>query len=270
MPITLSVAELSNGVRLPYAEQGDRDGAPVVLLHGVTDSWRSFEPVLDHLPAGVHAFALTQRGQGDASRPGSYRLDDLVGDVARFMDAVGLRSATVCGHSMGSIVATRFAIDHPERTDALVVMGGATAFTHLGLEEMDGELATLTADDYVDYLRGFQESTLAQPIAPELLETAVTESAKVSIPTFRALLRDACLVDFSADLGRIAAPTLVVWGERDAICPRSEQDGLIAAIPGARLSVYARAGHAMHWEEPERFAAELAATMPVWTRTASS
>jgi pimeloyl-ACP methyl ester carboxylesterase len=258
MTMILDAAELSGGVRLPYAEQGARDGVPVVLLHGLSDSWRSFEPVLPHLPEAVHAYAVTQRGHGDASRPGCYRLDDLVDDLARFLDAVGLPSAVVCGHSMGSIVATRFAIDHPARTTGLVVMGGAATFAHLGLEGMDDELAALADGEYIDYLRGFQESTLAQPIPAELLETAVSESAKVEIPTFRALLHDVCLVDFASALGAVTAPTLVVWGERDAICPRAEQDALVAAIPCARLSVHRAAGHAMHWEDPVRFAAELA------------
>jgi pimeloyl-ACP methyl ester carboxylesterase len=258
MSITLDAAELSNGVRLPYAERGDRNGVPVVLLHGLSDSCRAFEPVLPHLPRSVHAYAVTQRGQGDASRPGSYRLDDLVDDLARFMDAVGLSSAVVGGHSMGSIVATRFAILHPDRTAGLVVMGGATSFTRVGLEEMKAELAVLAADEYVDYLRGFQESTLARPIPADFLEMVVSESAKVAIPTLRALLDDTCLVDFSSELGTITAPTLLVWGERDAFCSRHEQDGLLAAIAQARLSVYEGAGHAMHWEEPERFAAELA------------
>ena len=61
--------KLSNGVTLPYVEQGDPSGVPVVLLHGITDSWRSFAPVLPSLPASIHAFALTQRGHGDADRP---------------------------------------------------------------------------------------------------------------------------------------------------------------------------------------------------------
>jgi len=252
-------ADLSNHVRLPYAEQGDRDGVPVVLLHGLSDSWRAFEPVLPHLPHSVHAYAVTQRGQGDASRPGSYRLDDLVDDLARFMDAVGLSSAVVGGHSMGSIVATRFAILHPDRTAGLVVMGGATSFTHVGLEEMKAELAELAAEEYDDYLRGFQESTLARPVPADFLEMVVSESAKVAIPTLRALLDDTCLVDFASELATITAPTLLVWGERDAFCSRDEQDGLLAAIAHARLSVYEGAGHAMHWEQPERFAAELAA-----------
>ena len=259
MPITLDAAELRNGLRLPYAEQGAADGTPVVLLHGITDSWRAFEPVLPHLPDTVHAYAVTARGHGDASRAGSHRLADMVEDVAQFMDAVGLGSAIVAGHSMGSIVATRLAIDHPERTAGLVIMGGATNWAGLGHDEMSAELAAMSDPVDVDYLRGFQESTLARPIPPDYLDLVVSESAKLSLATFREAWHDAVLVDFASDLGRIAAPTLLVWGERDAFSPRSEQDALLAAIPGARLIVHEGAGHAFHWEDPERYAAELVA-----------
>lgn len=59
--------ELPNRVKLQYVEQGDSSGVPVILLHGITDSWRSFEPVLPHLSASVRAFAVSQRGHGDSS-----------------------------------------------------------------------------------------------------------------------------------------------------------------------------------------------------------
>jgi pimeloyl-ACP methyl ester carboxylesterase len=65
--------------------------------------------------------------------------------------------------------------------------------------------------------------------------------------------------DFAAELGRIAAPTLVLWGDRDGLAPRADQDALVAGIAGARLVVYEGTGHALHWEEPERFATELTA-----------
>jgi pimeloyl-ACP methyl ester carboxylesterase len=68
-PPAVKSAALSTGVTLPYVEQGDPAGTPVVLLHGITDSWRSFEPVLPYLPDSIRAFALTQRGHGDADRP---------------------------------------------------------------------------------------------------------------------------------------------------------------------------------------------------------
>jgi non-heme chloroperoxidase len=65
-------------------------------------------------------------------------------------------------------------------------------------------------------------------------------------------------VDFSAELGSIAAPTLIVAGERDDIAPLADAEALRSTIPGARLVVYEDAGHAMHWEEPARVAADLA------------
>ena len=63
--------ELSAEVRLEYVEQGPADGEPVVFLHGVTDSWHSFERILPLLPPALHAFAISQRGHGDADRPAS-------------------------------------------------------------------------------------------------------------------------------------------------------------------------------------------------------
>jgi non-heme chloroperoxidase len=259
MPITVDVAALRSGIRLPYAEHGDPDGVPVVLLHGISDSHPCWERILAHLPDSVHAYAVTARGHGDASRPGSYTLADMVQDTVEFMDAVGLRSAIVAGHSMGSIVAPRLAIDHPDRVAGLVIMGGATTFLSVGLEEMAAELDPMSDPVDCDYLRGFQESTLARPIPPGMLDAVVAESAKLSIATIREALRDVCLVDFSDELGAISAPTLIAWGERDAISPREEQDALVAAIPGARLSVHGGGGHAFHWEDPARFAAELSA-----------
>ncbi|MGH3995042.1 MAG: alpha/beta fold hydrolase, partial [Pseudonocardiaceae bacterium] len=81
-------AALPNGLKLPYVEQGDPSGVPVVLLHAFADSWRSFERVLAYLPRSIHAFAVTQRGHGEAGRPASgYGVDEFAVDVVAFMDA---------------------------------------------------------------------------------------------------------------------------------------------------------------------------------------
>ena len=74
-------------IRLPYIEQGDPSSVPLLLLHGATDSWRSYEPVLPHLPDDIHAIAVTQRGHGDAPKPSSgYTVDELAGDVAALIE----------------------------------------------------------------------------------------------------------------------------------------------------------------------------------------
>ena len=114
---------MSTGVSLPYVEQGDPDGVPIVFLHGVTDSWRSFEFFLPFLPQRFHAFALTQRGHGNADKPESgYLMSDFAADLASFMDIVGIGSAVVVGSSMGSTVAQRFAVAYPDRVRGVVLL----------------------------------------------------------------------------------------------------------------------------------------------------
>jgi non-heme chloroperoxidase len=259
---SISFIELANQVQLQYVEQGDTAGVPVLLLHGATDSWRSFDRVLPHLPASIHAFALTQRGHGDASCPvAGYRFHDFAADVAAFMDTLDLGAAIIAGHSMGSSVAQRFALDYPERTLGLVLMGSfATLRGNPGVLELwDSAISTLT--DPVDrrFVREFQESTLAQSVPQWFLETIVQESLKVPARVWRAVFEGFLEDDFSGELDKIKAPTLIVWGNQDAFCSRSDQDALAVAIEGSEFVVYPGAGHGLHWEEPERFAADLLA-----------
>ncbi len=66
MSFQKKTVRLANGLTIPYFEQGDRDGIPVVMVHGYSDSSVSFEPVLRFLPPSVRALAVTVRGHGDA------------------------------------------------------------------------------------------------------------------------------------------------------------------------------------------------------------
>ena len=253
---------LPTGVELPYVEQGDPAGVPVVLLHGVTDSWRSFEPVLPYLPKSIRAFALTLRGHGDASRPAAgYRPRDFAADVDAFLDSQGLESAVVAGHSMGSTVALRFAFDYPERTRGLVPMGAFVRYRSNPVISEFWETIVSGLADPIDrsIAREFQESTLAGPISPSFLETAITESLKVPARVWRDVFAGLMEDEHVARLDSIAAPTLLIWGDQDAFVPESDQKTLLATIAGSCLEVYRGTGHAVHWEEPARFAADLVA-----------
>ena len=75
--------DLPNGIRLSYAEQGEVSGLPVLLLHGVTDSWRSFAPLLSHLPPSLRAAAVSQRGHGDSHRPAAGYLPNAFAECLR-------------------------------------------------------------------------------------------------------------------------------------------------------------------------------------------
>jgi non-heme chloroperoxidase len=253
--------ELPSGVTLQYVEQGDPSGIPVLLLHGGTDSWRSFEPVLPHLPASIRAFALTQRGHGDASRPATgYRYADFAADVAAVMDVIGLGSAVIVGHSMGRAIAQRFAIDHPERTRGLVLMGAFAGEAHNPVVvQIDEAVSTMVDPLDAGFVREFQVSTLAQPVPPAFLETVVQESLKLPARVWREVFAGLREDDVAAELGEIRVPTLVVSGRRDGFAAVEEVEARTRGIPGAQLVVYPGAGHALHWEEPVRFAADLTA-----------
>ncbi len=246
-------------ITLPYVEQGDPSGIPLLMIHGATDSWRSYEPVLRHLPGDIHAIAVTQRGHGDAPKPaGGYELNDLAGDVAALIDGLGLGQVVLVGHSLGSLVASRVAIDHPERLAGLVLAG---AFGHpLGANPTMEEVRPFTElEDPVprEVAHEFQSSTLTRQLPDGMLDGFVDESMKVPAHVWRGIFTSIPRVDLSDDLGAITAPTLIVQGGADVFVPKSDSDMLLDAIPGSRLIVYDGAGHALHWEQPERFAADV-------------
>jgi non-heme chloroperoxidase len=247
-------------VRLPYVEQGDPTGTPVLLLHGITDSQRSWEPVLPLLPQSIRALAVTMRGHGDAERPDAgYRVEDYAADAIELLDELGLESVVLGGHSLGTYVAAQIAIEQPQRVAALVLEGApGTPANNALLPEVAAAAAEL--DDPIDpsFVREFQASTTERPLAPGLLDTFVEESLKLPASTWSAAFADLMRIDLSEQLSDIAAPTLLVHGVEDAIASSREQEWLLARLPNARLVSLDRTGHAPHWERPERYVTELA------------
>ena len=243
-----------------YAEQGDARGDVLLLLHGYTDSWFSFSRLLPLLPAGYHAYALSQRGHGDSERPVSgYTIDHFAADVAAFLDTVGAARATLVGHSLSSLIARRVAETRPGHVARLVLVAAVATPVNAAALELREAVRRLADPVPEAFVREFQASTLHVPVPEPFFEQAVAESLKLPARVWQAVADGFCAFDDAADLARIAAPTLILWGERDAYFPGEEQKRLAAAIPGARLTVYAETGHAPHWERPEQVAADLEA-----------
>jgi non-heme chloroperoxidase len=253
-------ARLATGVTLEYVEQGG-GALPVVLLHGVTDSWRSFEPMLAVLPDSLHACALTQRGHGGSDKPdGAYRYADFAADVAAFLDHLRAPRAVLAGHSMGAVVALRAATTYPERVAGLFLLGAAPSFAgHPELQSLwDAAVGTLT--DPIDraFVRDFQASTVARRLDEAWLDVFVAESLRAPARVWRAAFAELLRGDFSRELTRIAVPTRVLWGAQDGLARRQERDALAAALPAAEIVDDMGGGHAIHWETPARVAGDLA------------
>ena len=247
---------------MPYLEQGDSSDIPVVLVHAVGDSQRIFEGLLACLPNSIHTFAPTLRGHGDASRPESgYRSSDFASDIAAFMDAVQIDTAVIAGGSSGGLVGQRFAIDFPDRTLGLVLLGAPLTFGNKPLAQGLWDSTISKLSDPIDpaFVRRFIESTLSQPVPDTLLDSLIQESLKVPAFVWRETLKNLLTEDFSTELVRITVPTLVIWGEQDTLLPREDEETLTSLIARSRLIVYPGAGHVFYWEEPDRVAADLVA-----------
>ncbi|MGH2352885.1 MAG: alpha/beta fold hydrolase [Chloroflexota bacterium] len=256
--LRFATARLETGPQLRYAEQGDPDGEALVLLHGYSDSWFSFSRFLPLLPRSYHAYALDQRGHGDSERPaGGYAIDDFAADAAAFLDDVGVDRATIVGHSMGSFVARRVAETWPERVRRLVLIDSAFTPVNEVMLEL-GEVTRTLADPVPpDIAREFQASTVHVPVPEAFFERVVAECLKAPARVWRSAFEGLLAFDDAGELGQIAAPTLLLWGDRDALFSRAEQERLAAAIPDARPMVYPETGHCPHWERPERVARDL-------------
>lgn len=253
-----------DGIVLSGARAGDPEGEPVVLLHGYSDSWRSYLPLMRELPRSLCLIALSLRGHGDSAKPeGPYGTEPMARDVVAAMDQLGIARATVVGHSMGSLVAQRLAQEYANRVNRLVLIG---AFVTL---KDNPEVDTLWRDavsgmtDPVDpaFARSFQESSLNRPVPADFLAGVIDESLKLPARVWRAALDAVRQEDRSALLGRIAVETTIIWGDRDGFCGHAEQDRLTRSIPRARLLIYEGTGHAPHWEEPARAAADIVAAI---------
>ena len=255
------IIELPNKVKLEYVETGKSSGVPVIFLHGITDSWQSFKLVLPHLPKSIHAYAITLRGHGNSDKPADgYLPDDFASDIAQFMDLRKISQAYIVGHSMGSTIAQRFLLTYPDKVKGVVLIGAFAGYPgNAPISEFYQEVLKL--EDPIDhsFANEFQLSTTASPVPGSYFNTMVGESLKVPAFVWRAALEGLISVNYTEQLVASNKRVAIFWGAEDGFCPRSDQDKLLAAISGSSLVVYEGTGHALHWEEPRRFANDLVA-----------
>jgi pimeloyl-ACP methyl ester carboxylesterase len=250
---------LPNGVQLQIDDRGPHDGIPVVMLHGITDSRLSYQPMWHLLPGHWRTIAVSLRGHGESDRPQGCTTPEMAADVALLIEALELPPVVVVGHSMGAAVAMQLAIDRPDLVRALVGMGAFASFGDKAeLRDYVASEISILRDPIPDRVaREFQVSTLAAPIDEATLETMVRESLKVPARVWRAAF-DGLLADsFRAGLPTLNLPVLLLWGSADAMVPRADQDTLRSVLPQAQLQVYEGTGHALHWEQPARAADDL-------------
>ena len=258
----MSRITLASGLRLSFARQGDPSEPAVLLLPGPTDSWRSYGPVLDRLPPETYAIAVSQRGHGDSDKPDDgYTVEDFAADVVLFLDAIEIERAVLAGHSGSCLVARKVALDQPDRVAGLVLESSPTTMRGdpklaRAVESLLSELEDPIAPDFA---RSFLTETSGGDVPPDLIDLLVTELLKVPLHVWRETFAGLLAYDDLSELAQIEAPTLLIWGDADAVVSKDMQDRLSGSLPRAALVVYAGCGHTPRWERPVRFSDDLAA-----------
>jgi pimeloyl-ACP methyl ester carboxylesterase len=222
--------DVDRGGGLVLAGETTGEGAPIVLAHGLTATRRNVVQGSRHLLGrGWRLIGYDARGHGDsapAHDPDAYEYSDLAGDLEAVLDGVGLDRAVVAGSSMGAATASRFALDHPERVAALVLITPAYRepgqLGPEGLAHWDRLADALAAGD----VEAFVEASGAGEL-PERWREPARLATRQRIERHRrldAVARALRVVPRSrpfgglAELERLELPTLVV-GTRDEADP---------------------------------------------------
>ena len=195
---------------------------------------------------------------GPTHRPDGYTPDDFAADIHELAEHLDVTSAVFVGHSMGTLVVQRLAASHPETVAGLVLIGGLNRLPDDVFADVWSAVEDLTDPISEQFVREFQSSTLAAPVPAGFFDQLVAESLKAPARVWRAAFAGIRTMPPAHD-ARITAPTLLLWGDQDALVPRTEQDNLLSAIPDARLVVYSGAGHSPNWEQPTRVARDIEA-----------
>lgn len=257
--VVLRSVTLETGITLNYAEQGRGTSNLLIFLHGYLDSWFSFSGVLESLPANYHAIAITMRGHGDSDKPlQGYEMEDFAADIIAFMDHFGYSRATFVGHSMGSVIAERLAIDHPDRVKKLILIGAsARVVGNVLLTEVLDAVAGLEDPIPYEFVYEFQAGTAPNPISSAFIDGIVSETEKVPARIWRDALEGLLRADYTEEVSKIQAPTLLIWGGGDAIFSAAEQQDLLDRIAGSQIAVYPNLSHSVNWEQPRLVALEI-------------
>lgn len=259
-----------HGYRRAFLSAGQ--GPPLLLIHGIGDSSRTWLPVIEAFAADHTVIAPDLLGHGLSDKPrADYSVAAYANGMRDLLAVLDIDRVTVIGHSLGGGVAAQFAYTYPERCERLVLVGtgGIGRSVHL--------LLRLATAPHVDLLMPTFGSPLVRRgarLAAEVLRHLGTDLGRDTeeiLKVFDALpdgaARRAILrtlrsgVDWRGqvitmlDRAYLAEglPTLLLWGAHDAIIPVAHAHMAAAAMPGSTLVIFEEAGHFPHHAEPARF-----------------
>ena len=236
-----------DGVPVRYFEASPTSspvgGETIVLLHGLGDSAETWARVMPRLARGRRVLAPDLAGFGRTLAPREgMRLSVLVRYLAGFLDSLGVEKAVLVGNSLGGAVAIRYAAKNPGRVERLFLLNSAGL-----LNEVPPELEPGTREEARELVKitfGPEART------PRFFLDDLIRSSQD--PARRAYIRSDEPTDVREDLGRIEAPTTIIWGEQDRLIPSDHGAALRDGIAGSELIMLPGVAHVPQIQAPER------------------
>ncbi|MCB1676794.1 MAG: alpha/beta hydrolase [Halioglobus sp.] len=248
-----------NGLTVHYYEVGEKHNEHILMLHGGFGSaWEQWREVLPLLAENHHVIAPDLPAYGQSDALSGMTLQRLVDWALGLMDALGIQQAALVGNSFGGLIARILAAQQPERAEALVLVNGGVIPSVPFLAKTIASIPVLGNLVYKQVTRSTSSRTQ--------LELAI-KTQSVFTPEFLAnvqanqkalagLMR--CLSITPVPPERVPkCPTLLLWGEEDAVTPRVVAEHIQRAIPDAKLSLITEIGHMPQLEAPEIFAGQI-------------
>ena len=252
--------------RVGYAVANQGAGLPLLLIHGFTGSATTWRPFADRWP-GVRQIAPDLLGHGDSDAPpdpSRYSIVRTVADLAGLLDSLEIERAAVLGYSLGGRIALRFALAHPQRTAALFLESASP-----GIESpeerrqriaSDAELADRIEQEgiehFVDHWQALPLWESQSRLAPEI-RARLRRQRLAQRPEGLANSLRGCGAGTDqpalADLARLEPPLTLVAGALDEKYVALARQ-MAARSSGAHVEIVENAGHAVHLEQPDRFA----------------
>ena len=248
--------QLKNGLRLAYVELGNPKGEPLLLLHGYTDTSRSWSLMAPYL-SRYRLLIPDQRGHGAADAPPCcYSTYNYADDARQFLDALGIRKAAVAGHSMGSLIAITMAAEYPDRISKIVLIGSTAlvpvsrgGWLYENVAKLDGRF-----DPGSTFLRDWHPANQPTPVDPLFAAAANEEMLKVPLHVWRGVMREMVEVPAGRHAMDVKVPVLILSGGKDPLFPPEHHQSLIAAFPKGEAHSFPELGHNLSWERPRELA----------------
>jgi 3-oxoadipate enol-lactonase len=232
-------------------------GDPLLLVPGLGVTCDVWDPVLPELASDLSLILVDNRGVGrSAARRPAESLRDYVADLVELMDYLQLDRAHVLGLSMGGMIARQLAADHPSRVDRLVLVSctdRSSPYLRQIMGLLGGVLRRLSSKAFARTIEMLGTSPGFYDAHPELRVQRVREKSRTA--GARAIARQLACVAHAADClddsDPVAAPTLVIAGEYDALVPACYARAMAERLPDSRFLMIPGAGHNPLLECPE-------------------